>query len=336
MSDTGAVLDSIRKDFEKRLRGDRTLKEIAKRVRNGSDYADAGEYAVRVGELLAKTLEENAGAIPDTARITGEEILRPLFEYEHDLAAEAARVVTENLNAEGGFQIKALTADYEPERVGGIIDHFSKFDTPEEGIQAIEEPAVNYGQSVVDRSLEKNAEASAKAGIQRYIIRKAEASAVKTRKITRKTAKGTKTYKSTYKVPCEWCEGLAGTYEYKGNGSNVPRDVYRRHLGCRCTLTFRNGNRAQNVWDHGQTWDAEDAQGSIKAAQQVEERRTREQEQKIRRMNERAAEVREIMRVLGYNERGAAIFRNNYAQQIGDLGLDEVLRRVLESNGRRR
>ncbi len=44
---------------------------------------------------------------------------------------------------------------------------------------------------------------------------------------------------------CKWCAALAGKYRYP---EEVPKDVYRRHDNCTCTVTYTNGRKAQDVW----------------------------------------------------------------------------------------
>ena len=44
---------------------------------------------------------------------------------------------------------------------------------------------------------------------------------------------------------CKWCAALAGKYRYP---EEVPKDVYRRHDNCTCTVTYISGRKAQDVW----------------------------------------------------------------------------------------
>ena len=44
---------------------------------------------------------------------------------------------------------------------------------------------------------------------------------------------------------CKWCDSLEGKYLYP---DDVPKDVYRRHDRCHCTVTYVNNRRGQNVW----------------------------------------------------------------------------------------
>ncbi len=44
---------------------------------------------------------------------------------------------------------------------------------------------------------------------------------------------------------CEWCSALAGSYRYP----DVPKDVYRRHENCNCTVEYDPGSgKTQNIW----------------------------------------------------------------------------------------
>ena len=59
---------------------------------------------------------------------------------------------------------------------------------------------------------------------------------------------------------CEWCRALAGTYSYP----DVPKDVYRRHQRCRCTVDYYPGNgKIQNV--HSKQWNTQEERDRIEA-----------------------------------------------------------------------
>lgn len=50
---------------------------------------------------------------------------------------------------------------------------------------------------------------------------------------------------------CEWCSAIAGRYEYYSE----PKDVYRRHDNCGCSVTYENGRKRQDVWSK-RIWEA--------------------------------------------------------------------------------
>lgn len=315
MSEQGAqLLNKIGRAFNKRMQTDREFLRLAGKIPKSSDYALAGDYAVRAGELLSGSIVENVQNLPSIPRELAEEILPPLLEYDHQLAAEAAKIVQTNMNAEAGLGIESLTADLDTNRISGLVEKVSSYDNTADALWVLREPVVNYSQAVTDQTMRKNAEESARLGVRRYINREPEAPATKHRK-GRNGKRG-----AEYSVPCEWCSGLAGRYEYKGNGSNIPKAVYQRHLGCRCRLTFENGKERQNVWDHAQKWNADDAEGQRKAMEQVQRQREADQQRRAQEAATRADEVQWLMDKTGMSAKSAAIWRNMRLNAIRNAG----------------
>lgn len=85
----------------------------------------------------------------------------------------------------------------------------------------IEKPVIdNLLKDIVTNSIEKNAEFQYEAGMKPKVIRKSPG------------------------YCCEWCQNLVGTYTYP----DVPKDVYRRHKNCNCTVEYDPGDgKRQNV-----------------------------------------------------------------------------------------
>ena len=262
------LLQNIAEDFNKRIRNDKKLKQIANRVRDGTNYEDANEFAIRCGELLSEAMTGQTDGLAFISKEVGQEAIAPMLEYLHELVAESATTVQTNMNAANDLGIGVAKPALDTNRIEGIVDKIASYDTLEQGQWMLKEPIVNYSQAIVDRSIRDNAERAGKMGLKAYIERKTEPYAVKTTIKTVRSKKG-KVYRYPYKYsePCPWCISLAGVYEYIGNGSNIPRDVYRRHEACRCTLTFVNGKQRQNVWNHSETWTEEDAQAQIQTVE---------------------------------------------------------------------
>jgi hypothetical protein len=82
------------------------------------------------------------------------------------------------------------------------------------------EPVKNTCQSFYDDFIQANAEFRTKSGLKETI----------TRTVIGKC--------------CDWCEQLAGTYEYP----DVPDDVYRRHNRCKCVVVHKSDKGIQNVY----------------------------------------------------------------------------------------
>lgn len=76
----------------------------------------------------------------------------------------------------------------------------------------------NISRNYIDEFVETNAEFRSKAGLREKIIR------------------------TTNGKCCKWCDKLAGIYDYP-----APKDVYRRHDNCDCTVTYISEKGAQDV-----------------------------------------------------------------------------------------
>ena len=57
-----------------------------------------------------------------------------------------------------------------------------------------------------------------------------------------------KIVRSTSGKCCAWCSSIAGTYTY----GSEPKDVYRRHNNCDCTVEYVTSKGSQNV--HSKQW----------------------------------------------------------------------------------
>lgn len=308
MADINTISEKIMRAFQAYLKNDSKLNELVYQMRNSTDYELANEYAVRVGELLSKSMEKyfmyyNIDALTEE---DAEKILSPLLTLDHGAVSTIVETIQSNKNAALGIGLPPQLPELDTNRMNGLITEVSTFDNIQDEAGKIKEQVINYSQAVVDEGIKKNATTQAKAGIKTYIIRKAEAPGVKTIAHTVRSKKGKKyTYPYTYSVPCKWCAEVAGTYEYTGNGSNIPSDVYRRHEACRCTLTFVNGNKRQNVWKHSETWTEEDAENQAQTVQAAEEAK---KPTTLKKRREQATLT--LQNDVGFNDVSASVIRN--------------------------
>ena len=252
-----ALLGSVQKSFAGYLMTDKDLARLSNRVRDGTDYEAANEYAARVGELLAKSIDDNTKTLAFMSRDVAQEVLTPLLTENHEIVAQAAATVQKNMNDAAGIGMGVLTADLDTNRINGLIDKVSSYDTYEQARWVLNEPVVNYSQAVVDQTIRKNAQAHYKAGFEPIVIRKTEAAGTKTRF---RKIKG-RSYKYTYAVPCKWCAGLEGVYKYS-EVKNTGNDVFRRHEACRCIIIYKDANKTVNVRTQHE-WTGEDVDNIV-------------------------------------------------------------------------
>lgn len=212
------LLEKVQQSFEAETAG--LKEEIANGVKS---YEEAYAYAIQVGEALSKSFGVNITpeVLPDGMMYynIADKVVRPMLQAEYELTSAAAVQAQGSANQAAGIGIKPLAADFDEDRAQGIIDRVSS-QPFEEVSWLLNEPVKSFSKNVVDQTLEKNVEFQGKSGLSPKI---------------RRTANG---------ETCEWCQAVAGTYEYP----NVPKDVYRRHANCDCVVEYIDGGKIQDVW----------------------------------------------------------------------------------------
>lgn len=231
------LLEQLRAHFLETLEKNARAAGLLQQIKAGTaGYAEAGEYAYEVGAALSETFRVglSSDVLPDGRMYQNiaEKVVAPLLGDDYALVSKAAAQVQQTLNQAAGLGLKAQAAALDTERVQGII--YKVANSPSYGDVAwvLDEPVKTFSQSVVDATLQKNAEFQSKAGLRPRIIRKAETKC------------------------CEWCSRMEGVYNYP----DVPNDVYRRHERCRCMVEYDpGGGKRQDVWTKQWTSSTEDA-----------------------------------------------------------------------------
>ncbi len=221
------LLNKIKRDFTKEFNKSNKLKQIRNMLNSGTaTYRHANEYAIEVGEILARVfqLHIKSSALPDGKMYfnIAERIVIPTLENNHSIVTKFSAEIQEQLNKSVGIGIKGMESSFNRHRAESIINritHESKFDDVS---WILAEPVVNFTHSVVDETIQANANFQGESGLYPTITRIVHGSNA-----------------------CDWCKSLAGTYKYP----NIPEDVYRRHDRCRCTVEYSVDDvRKQNIW----------------------------------------------------------------------------------------
>jgi hypothetical protein len=189
---------------------ERITQTFEKRLKNlnikATSYKDVNDYAVALGEILATAF--NLHITENPANVI-EKILNDRLKENHRLITERGRMVQTILNKQAKIGLDAQIPKVNQSRINGLVSRLIQEDF-EKSKWLLGSPIVNFSQSVVDDMVRKNAEFHYKSGMNPKIIRK-----------------------ETGKC-CKWCKNLVGTYRYP----DVPKDVYRRHQNCRCTVEY--------------------------------------------------------------------------------------------------
>lgn len=222
------LLDKVKKQFEDAMKSDKSAADLLKKVEAGTaTYADASKYSEIAGKKLSKALTDNitSDILPDGKMYynIAQRILQPTLEDNHNMVADVATEVQQNLNDVAEIGLKAQRPDLNQDKIDGIINRISSTDNYDDIAWILGEPIINISMSTVDDTVKKNFEFQGKAGLRPRIIRKSE-----------------------FKC-CKWCSQIAGTYKYP----DVPDDIYRRHENCRCLVEYDPGDGTKdrtNIW----------------------------------------------------------------------------------------
>lgn len=307
MSEFGEQLSGeVQNTFLTAMRADRRIRQIRKKIRDGTDYDIANDFAIRTGELLSEALRSNTRTLAYMSEEVAREVLEPALTADYEMVVAAAVQIQKNMNAANGFGVEALGAGLDTSRIDGLIGKVASYDTFDEARWVIGEPIVNYSQAVVDYTIKRNAEANSRAGLNAKIYREIDPA---------ETAKGNRA--------CRWCQGLAGTYDY-ADVRKTGNDVFRRHRMCRCRVTYNNAGNYQDVWSKT-VWTDEQSEQSAELIRRREQEIAAEREAAARRRETRLSTVEYISVQLGYSDRAAAMWLDQYREDINRYGLNYMI-----------
>lgn len=233
------LLEQIERAFNRRYQNNKRIDSLLLKMSSGAaTQAHIHDYALETGKCLRDALKSVLGpsALPDGTLYynIANRTIKPALERNHVRIVDYAAEVQEALYGEDGIGLGAVRPDFATDRADGLIDKVSGL-TAEEAAPWLDEPLLNFCEKVADDFIFTNARAMYSAGFDVSVSRRTSSHALI-------KPKG----KTGYEIPCKWCEDLQGDYDYYevyGKGD----DVWRRHTGCRCLITFHQDSRAVNV-----------------------------------------------------------------------------------------
>lgn len=237
MADIGAeLLEKIRAEFQKTCKADKYIQSVLKKIEGSTaKMEEVATLSKRLGLRASQAIGTyvNAGALPDGKMYynIADTILSGVLKDNYDIINSAAAECQKALDRKAGINIRPQQAEFPAERIQAVANAASIPDIAEEVmIRRMTSPTQNITESFYNDYVEANVKFRSDAGLDCYIIR------------------------NDHGGCCEWCAKLAGKYHYP---EDVPKDVYRRHDNCGCTVTYLNGRKAQNVWDKTK-WNVSD------------------------------------------------------------------------------
>ena len=220
------LLEKIETEFKNKTGKSETIRKKIAALKNSKvTHKDSNEFAIEVGRILSEvfTGEIRGDVLPDNKIYynIAKRLLEPSLKRNFDIVGDYSRNVQDVLNKKANIFLKAMKPELNQDRIDGIVNKISEYDDFEKGKWLLGEPIINFSQSIVDDTIKTNADFQHKAGLRPKIVRKEAGNC------------------------CDWCKEVVGVYEYP----DVPKDVYRRHRFCRCTVDYLPGDgRKQDVW----------------------------------------------------------------------------------------
>lgn len=218
------------------------------------------EISVFLGETLSGVLTDTmtADVLPDGRLYWNivDRIIKPMLEGNYSRVNNMAEEIQKIVDEADNIGIGAVHAPFPESRARDLLGKMAE--ETENPLKWLGEPIVNITESFSDDYMKENARFRSKAGLETTIVRRTEGGATK-------ISHGRK-----YRIPCNWCNSLAGVYDY----SNVPPNVYQRHEYCRCSVTYRSGRMRQNVWSKDIWTDGVSPEERVKQARRLQEGET--------------------------------------------------------------
>jgi len=231
----------LEREFAADVRKDEKLSALYKKVRDGTATTeDATEYASLAGKKMAERIRKRLLELYPEKKVSYEdvtELLPPTEKRNYKNIAELYKALQTALNRQNGLNLGAAAADYPEDRYDGLNRLISEMDDIEEEFDSVGLSFENASMSTVDDSIHDNADYQSRLGLKTTVIREFHPEE------TDQSAHHEKGY-----WECPWCKEVAGEYDYdevKGSGS----DVWRRHDGCHCVITFKSEKRTETVYN---------------------------------------------------------------------------------------
>lgn len=245
------LLERIQEEYRRRVQKSKTLAGYTQALEAGTaGYAEAAEAALELGKILAAVYQEqiSSDVLPDGRMYynIALRVLDPTLKENYENVADYAEAVQKLLNQKAGLGLKAVRPEVNQDAIDGIVNRVSSEDNFDDVKWILDAPVKTFAQKIVDESVRANAEFHHKAGLKPKIIRKSSGHC------------------------CAWCSRMAGTYSYP----DVPKDVYRRHDNCNCTVEYDPGGaKRQDVWS--KQWKYEQNPVKIEQRKQLSDQTVR-------------------------------------------------------------
>ena len=233
-----ALITDVIDEFHRLYEESDKIRVLLGKVKEGAaTFAEAQQYSLEVSRLIGVAYEKHisSAVLPDGRMYynIASRLIPDTLDENYKAVSDYAVEVLKKLNENARIGLKAKAAEKDADRINGLVNLASSAEQYDDVSEKLLTAFENFSQSIVDKTIQTNADLHYRAGLNPKIIRKSE------------------------RKCCEWCANLAGEYDYP---TDMPDDVFRRHENCRCTVEYDPGSgKRQNVHTKGWTESTEDA-----------------------------------------------------------------------------
>ena len=233
-----ALIADVIDEFHRLYEESDKIRVLLGKVKEGTaTFAEAQQYSLEVSRLIGVAYEKHVSSavLPDGRMYynIASRLIPDTLDENYKTVSDYAVEVLKKLNENARIGLKAKAAEKDADRIEGLVNLASSAEQYDDVSKKLLTAFENFSQSIVDKTIQTNADLHYRAGLNPKIIRKSE------------------------RKCCEWCANLAGEYDYP---TDMPDDVFRRHENCRCTVEYDPGSgKRQNVHTKGWTESTEDA-----------------------------------------------------------------------------
>lgn len=233
-----ALITDVIDEFHRLYEESDKIRVLLGKVKEGTaTFAEAQQYSLEVSHLIGVAYEKHisSAVLPDGRMYynIASRLIPDTLDENYKAVSDYAVEVLKKLNENARIGLKAKAAEKDADRINGLVNLASSAEQYDDVSEKLLTAFENFSQSIVDKTIQTNADLHYRAGLTPKIIRKSE------------------------RKCCEWCANLAGEYDYP---TDMPDDVFRRHENCRCTVEYDPGSgKRQNVHTKGWTTSTEDA-----------------------------------------------------------------------------
>lgn len=225
------LLAAIEKEFDARTYNSEKLKELIQLLSDKkATYLTVNDFAIEIGEILSEvfTIHVTTEVLPDGRMYfnIADRLLNATLSKNHELITSFGVDVQAQLNQSVGIRIKGQVPEINQDKVDGLINKISDAPIFDDVKWLLNEPIINFSQSIVDSIVKENADFLSRSGFDVELRRRVANNC------------------------CGWCRSLEGTYDYY----DLPDDVFRRHRFCRCTVEYQPRDQRGLQNSHTKKW----------------------------------------------------------------------------------